>query len=113
MRVEIHDVGVNHTVENLRRIECLQVGELALDRLHDRAFERSAELLDVAHGNRVNDGLLVGEETIERANRQPCLGGNPRSGHVLQRHLLQQRTGGVEHSLDGLLAAALYRHAAR
>ena len=29
---------------------------------------------------------------------------------LVQRHLLEQGTGGVEHALDGLLAATLHRN---
>ena len=109
MRVEVNDVGVDHAVENLRRIEGLQVGELALEHLHHGVFQRGAKLLDVTHGDRVNDGLLVGKEAVERADRQPGLGGDPGGGDVLQRHLLQQGTGGIKNALDGLLAARLHR----
>ncbi len=93
----------------MRRVEGLQVGELALDGLHDRGFQRGAELLDVAHGDGVDDGLLVGEEAIERADREASLRGDARGGDIFQWHLLQQGTGGVEHALDGVVAAGLER----
>ena len=85
----------------------LQISQLAGDRLQHRADQRGAKLLDVPHGDGVDDGLLVGEEAIERADRQPGFGGDARGGYVLQRHLLQQGTGGVEDAVDGSLAAVL------
>src|SRR5208337_452209 len=70
-------------------------------------------LPDVPHGDGVNDALLVGEEAVERADRQSGLGGDAGSGDLFQRHLLQQGTGGVEDALYGLMAAALDRQAPR
>ena len=89
-----------------------KVSRLASSRIngrHDRGFQRTAKLLDVAHGDGVDDGLLVGEEAIERANGEAGLGGDARGGDILQRHLLQQGTGGVENALDGAQAAVLHR----
>ena len=68
MRVQINDVRVHHAVEHKRRIEGLQVSQFALQHLHHRVFQRGAELLDVSHCDCVNDGLLVREEAVERAN---------------------------------------------
>src|SRR5208337_3138561 len=108
MRVEINNVGIHHAVEDLGRIKGRQVGHLALDGLEYRVFEGSAELLDMADGDRVNDGLLVGKEAVQRPDRHLSLGGDAGGRKLVQRHLLQQGAGGVEHALDGLQAAALY-----
>ena len=110
MRVQINDVGVHHAVKHERWVKGLQVSEFAIQDLHHRLFERCAELLHVSHRDRINDGLLVGEKAVERANRQPCLGGDACRCHVFQWHLLQQGTGGVQHALDGMLAALLNWH---
>src|ERR1019366_2214717 len=66
------------------------------------------ELLNVAHRDGVDDGLLVWEEPVQRADRQLGFGGNASGRDVLQRHLAEQGTGSIEHPLDGLLAARLH-----
>src|SRR5208283_111358 len=106
-------VSVDHAVQDPSWIERLQFGELALDRLQDRPFQRSAELLDVAYGDRVNDALLVGKESIQRANRQPGFCGDPRRGDILQGGLFQQGTGCVQDPLHGPKTAILDRQTTR
>ena len=68
--------------------------------------------MDVAHGEGIDDGLLVGEEAVERADGEASLGGDAGGGDVLQRHVGEQRTGRINDAQTGPKAARLDGRAA-
>ena len=110
MRKEIADVGVDHAVEDKGGVEGLQIRQLAFDERHDAKLQQGAEVPHVTHSDGVDDGLLVGEEAVERADGKISLGGDAGGGNVVQRRVAEQRAGGIDNAHTGLEAARLNRH---
>ena len=100
------DVRVQHAAQRFsRREDQLPRGEGALD--------LGAEGIQFAHRDGVEDLLLVGVEAVERAHRdaRPAAA-IAAGGDLLERNAAEQRRGGVEDLLDGLVAARLQRRPA-
>ena len=96
------DVGVEHAAQRLSR------GEDQLAR-GERTLDLGAEGIQFAHGNGVEDLLLVRVEAIERAHGDPGLLGHPAGGDLFERNAAEQRGCRVENLLDGPVAARLER----
>jgi hypothetical protein len=94
------DQRIHHAVD-----QCVQW------EIHDLRGEAvrlgGAELLEVAAGEGFGDGVLVGEELVERAGGHAGAGGDGVGGGRLEADLGEQVLGGVEEELDAALAASL------
>ncbi len=107
MLEQVGDVGVDDPVEDDGGVEGFEICELAFDDRDYGELQERADLVDVAHGEGIDDGLLVGEEAVERADGEASLGGDAGGGDVLQRHVGEQRTGRINDAQTGLKTARL------
>jgi hypothetical protein len=62
----------------------------------------------MSHSDGIDDRLLIGKEAVQSSNREAGLDGNSRGRDLIEQHLAEQGTGGIEHALDGMLATDLY-----
>ena len=113
MLVEVGDVGVHYQVQHTGGQEVVEVAHLPLQRGHDLPLQHAAEFAHVAHCHGVHDGLLIGKETIERADGDARFGRDAGGRYLFQRHAAEQGTGRIRHPLDGLDAARLEGSAPR
>lgn len=93
------DERVYHTAEKSRA-----VGEIHRD---EAAFEYGAKFVHVADGDGVNDGLLVGKEAVEPADRYACFAGDAARSDVIEGHCGEKVGRDAENALHGFLAAFL------
>ena len=97
--VEEGDVSVDDKTEELRAI-----GEEGFE---ENFLESGAEVVHVANGDRIDNGLLIGEEAVKRADGDAGGFGDAAGGDLFERHLGEQARGAGVDLLDGIEAAFL------
>ncbi|GAA3123887.1 hypothetical protein GCM10020001_050830 [Nonomuraea salmonea] len=93
------DVDVDDRVDGLPPTAVVLFEEPAID--------SADELLDVAPGELLGDGALVGEELVDRSDRHPGAFGDAGGRQGFVAELVEQFGTRVEHPLDTSGAAAL------
>src|SRR5690606_35882547 len=73
----------------------------------EAAADPGGEQFDVALGERLGDGPFVGEELVNRADRDTRALGDPRGGQGFIAAFVEQFGAGVEHTLHTPRATAL------
>ena len=81
--------------------------------VHDEGFVQTADGGQVAVGQGAGQGLLVGEELVQRTNTGARFHGDEIGGGGVVANLGEHLLGGVEDSLDALLRTGLTRLAAQ
>lgn len=97
--IEEGDVGVDDKAEEL--------GAVGEERLQENRLEAGAEIVHVADGDGIDDGLLVGEEAVEGTDGDAGGFGDAAGGDVFEGHLGEQGGGAGVDLLDGIEAAFL------
>jgi hypothetical protein len=73
------------------------------------AVDLAGEELEVALGQLLHDGPLVGEELVQRTHGDPGPLGDQRGGHAVVAELVDQRRARVQHLFHAPGAAPLDR----
>ncbi len=87
--------------------EAEEFGAVGEEGLEKNFLEAGAEIVHVADGDRVDNGLFVGEEAVEGTDGDAGCFGDAAGGDVFEGHPREQPGGGGVDLLDGVEAAFL------